>query len=62
MYRCRMQIGGSVQVECASLFMTLTFPLVTGIQIDDLPSQYAFCGDNVILTITGIEMNNVGIG
>ncbi len=34
----------------------------SGIQIDELPVQCAFAGDNIVLTITGIDMTNIGIG
>ena len=30
--------------------------------IDDLPAQTAFAGDNTVITLVGIEMNNIGIG
>jgi len=33
-----------------------------GISIDDLPVQIAFAGDNVILTLTGIDSTNLSIG
>ena len=35
---------------------------VSGVLIDDLPMQCAFAGDNVVLTVTGIDMSNVTVG
>ncbi|KAK2181185.1 hypothetical protein NP493_407g03006 [Ridgeia piscesae] len=35
---------------------------VKGVLIDDLPMQCAFAGDNVVLTVTGIDMSNVTVG
>ena len=36
--------------------------LLIGVLIDDLPAQYAFAGDNVLLVLTGIEMANITVG
>ena len=33
-----------------------------GVCIDDAPSGMAFAGDHVIITLSGIEINNVNIG
>ena len=35
---------------------------VSGVLIDDLPMLCAFAGDNVVLTVTGIDMSNVTVG
>ena len=36
--------------------------MFTGVSIDEGPVQIAFAGDNAVLTITGTDMNNIGVG
>ena len=44
----------SVSAICCCVF--------TVVAIDECPVQIAFAGDNAVVTITGTDMNNIGVG
>ncbi|ELT90052.1 hypothetical protein CAPTEDRAFT_178027 [Capitella teleta] len=55
--------AGSVQVGDRLVIMPQgDICNVKGIAIDEAPLSIAFAGDNAVLTITGSDMNNIGVG
>ena len=48
-----------VSCDWAHLHIKLLF---VAIQIDEVSSQFGFAGDNVTITLTGIDPTNIGVG